>query len=153
MKELRVRLQHRYNEKDVWFRVNPILEAGEMGIESDTGRFKYGDGKHKWRELDYAYGSGLTSVFANSADDLKNNYPAEDYPGAIAIVPIEYENAPVIGSDGKPTGETESFIMDTPYISLRKNNIYYWTVFSDQKNKPIASSALDFFQLDISILG
>lgn len=150
MKELRVRLRHRYNEKDVWFRVNPILEAGEMGIESDTGRFKYGDGKHKWRELDYAYGSGLTSIPVDTVDDLP---PAADYPGAIAIVPREYKDAPVIGDDGKPTGETESFIMDTPYISLRKNNVYYWTVFSDQKDKPIASSALDFFQLDVSILG
>jgi hypothetical protein len=128
MKELKVRIRHRINEKDVWARVNPILEAGEMGIESDTGRFKYGDGKHKWRELDYAYGSGLTSIPVDTVDKLP---PAADYPGAIAIVPREYKDVPVIGDDGKPTGETESFIMDTPYISLRKNNVYYWTVFSD----------------------
>lgn len=150
MKELRVRLQHRYNEKDVWFRVNPILEAGEMGIESNTGRFKYGDGKHKWRELDYAYGSGLTSIVVDTVNDLP---PAANHPGAIALVPRDYENALVIGDDGKPTGEMENFTMDTPYISLRKNGVWYWTVFSDQIFKPMASSALDYFQLDISILG
>lgn len=150
MKELKVRIRHRINEADVWFRINPVLEAGEMGIESDTGRFKYGDGKHEWRELDYAYGSGLTSIVVDKIDDLP---PAAEYPGAIAIVPRLYENVPIIGNDGKPTEETESFTMDTPYISLRKKNVYYWTVFSDQKDKPIASSALDFFQLDVSILG
>jgi hypothetical protein len=49
MKELQVRIKHRSNEADVWFRINPILGAGEMGIESDTGKFKYGDGKHTWQ--------------------------------------------------------------------------------------------------------
>lgn len=150
MKELQVKIRHRINEADVWRRINPILAPGEIGIESDTGKFKYGNGKLAWKNLDYAYGSGLTSFIYNNIDELP---PAGKYPGAIAIVPREYKNVPIIGDDGKPTGETENFIMDTPYISLRKNNVYYWTVFSDQKDKPVASSALDYFQLDVSILG
>jgi hypothetical protein len=36
------------------------LGAGEIGIESDTGKFKYGDGKHVWTELEYAFGNGLS---------------------------------------------------------------------------------------------
>jgi hypothetical protein len=55
--------------------------------------------------------------------------------------------------DGNEVDEDYTIILDTPYISLRKNNTYYWTIFSDQKNKPVASSALDYFVLDTSTLG
>lgn len=141
MKQLYVKIQHRINESETWRRINPILAEGEIGIESDTRKFKYGDGVSHWTSLEYAYGSGLTSIFANSADDLKNNYPAEDYPGAIAIIPQNY------------TTEEGSFVMDTPYLSLRKSGKWYWTVFSDQKDKLLVSNLLDAFVLDASPLG
>jgi hypothetical protein len=32
---------------------NPILAAGEMGIETDTDRFKIGDGTTIWNSLPY----------------------------------------------------------------------------------------------------
>ena len=171
MKELKVRIRHRINEADVWFRVNPILEAGEMGIESDTGKFKYGDGKHPWQQLEYAFGSGIELTIFNGYDnektddnkeqvgDLSNadkvfkpsQYKASDYPGQIILIPQSYSIKTI---DEETKEETiENFVMDTPYISLRKNGVWYWTVFSDQVNKPMASSALDYFQLDVSILG
>lgn len=31
-----------------------VLYKGEMGIEIDTGKFKFGDGIHTWNELEYA---------------------------------------------------------------------------------------------------
>ena len=150
MKELHVKIRQRYNEASTWTRINPILESGEIGIESNTGKFKCGDGRRRWIELDYAAGDGFECLFSNTVDDMPD---ANEHPWEIIIVPREYEDVPIIGKDGKPTGETESFTMDTPYISLRKNGIYYWTVFSDQLNVPIASSALDYFQLDLSTLG
>ncbi|MBQ7220806.1 MAG: hypothetical protein IJS28_07495 [Synergistaceae bacterium] len=33
---------------------NPTLLAGELGFETDTGKFKFGDGVTAWRELKYA---------------------------------------------------------------------------------------------------
>ena len=142
MKELKVKIKHRVNEADVWYEINPKLGAGEIGLESDTGLFKYGDGRRTWRELDYAYGSGLTSILCESEAELLNSYPAESYPGAIAIVPQTYT-----------TEEDGTFVMDTPYISLRKGNRWLWTVFSDQKDKPVVSSALGAFILGASTLG
>lgn len=142
MKELKVRIRHRINEADVWFRVNPILEAGEMGIESDTGKFKYGDGKRPWQQLEYAFGSGLTSIICETEEQLKTTFSADKFPGAIAIVPQEY------------TTEAEgTFIMDTPYISLRKGGKWIWTVFADSKDKPVVSSVLGAFVLGASPLG
>ena len=41
---------------------NPTLLAGELGFETDTGRFKFGDGVNAWQELKYAAATadGLT---------------------------------------------------------------------------------------------
>ena len=36
-----------------WMAVNPILAAGEPGVEIDTGKFKIGDGIREWVDLDY----------------------------------------------------------------------------------------------------
>lgn len=35
-----------------WTAANPILDAGELGYELDTGVFKIGDGFTKWLDLD-----------------------------------------------------------------------------------------------------
>lgn len=36
-----------------WTSANPVLAAGEAGIESDTNKFKIGDGTSTWSQLDY----------------------------------------------------------------------------------------------------
>jgi hypothetical protein len=40
-----------------WTSVDPVLSAGEIGLESDTGKIKLGDGSTEWTGLDYFYGS------------------------------------------------------------------------------------------------
>ena len=37
-----------------WELVNPVLLKGEIGVESDTGRFKFGDGTTPWHYLAYS---------------------------------------------------------------------------------------------------
>lgn len=58
MKQVVVKAGQRYNPAAVWEKVNPILIEGEMGIESDTGLFKFGDGVTPWKNLRYAGGGG-----------------------------------------------------------------------------------------------
>ena len=41
-----------------WTSVNPVLAAGEMGVETDTNKFKFGDGTTAWNSLAYAAGEG-----------------------------------------------------------------------------------------------
>lgn len=36
-----------------WTSVNPTLAAGEMGFETDTGKFKIGTGSTAWTNLEY----------------------------------------------------------------------------------------------------
>lgn len=49
-----VRIQFRRDTANNWKGVNPVLATGEMGIESDTNKFKFGNGTSAWNELGYA---------------------------------------------------------------------------------------------------
>jgi hypothetical protein len=37
-----------------WSSINPILLEGEIGLETDTRKFKFGDGDNAWNSLKYA---------------------------------------------------------------------------------------------------
>ena len=147
MQSLSVRLRQRYNESGVWIRINPILAPGEIGIESDTGKFKYGNGINTWTQLDYAFGDGMPGpIICKDVDDL-SNYSAENYRGQFALVPREYE----VAGEGK-------FLLDTPYLSVRKqagrnDEVWIWVPFSDLKDEPLVSSVLGQFVLGVSPLG
>ena len=43
-----------------WISANPILSAGEPGLETDTGKIKYGNGETAWSLLPHAGGDTLT---------------------------------------------------------------------------------------------
>jgi hypothetical protein len=49
-----VRIQIRRGLADQWASVNPVLAAGEIGLESDTNYIKFGDGTSEWADLEYA---------------------------------------------------------------------------------------------------
>jgi hypothetical protein len=51
-----------------WVTADPVLESGEAGFETDTGKFKIGDGATDWVELSYAGGSGV-AVSATEPED------------------------------------------------------------------------------------
>ena len=36
-----------------WSNANPVLSEGELGFETDTKRFKLGDGTTAWNSLNY----------------------------------------------------------------------------------------------------
>jgi len=47
------RMQQRRGTAAQWTAADPILAAGEIGFESDTGQFKIGDGINHWEDLSY----------------------------------------------------------------------------------------------------
>ena len=49
-----VRIQLRRGTSSQWDNADPILAAGEIGIETDTNTFKFGDGVTAWSSLNYA---------------------------------------------------------------------------------------------------
>lgn len=54
MAELKTRIILRNDTAANWTLHNPVLKSGEMGIETDTNMFKFGDGVKAWKELAYA---------------------------------------------------------------------------------------------------
>jgi hypothetical protein len=44
-----------------WTATNPILAAGEPGLETDTGKIKYGDGTTRWNVLEHANSDALVN--------------------------------------------------------------------------------------------
>lgn len=65
-KTLNVRFQQKYDTSENWANSEVILLAGEMAVESDTGKFKFGDGEHKFSELSYA---GIDQSQLNAIED------------------------------------------------------------------------------------
>jgi hypothetical protein len=76
------RMQQRRGTAAQWISTNsgngPILNAGEIGFETDTNKFKIGDGTNHWINLDYfidanstvnpAFGSSITFEGATAND-------------------------------------------------------------------------------------
>jgi hypothetical protein len=56
------RLQNRRDIASAWTSANPTLAAGEMGLETDTSKFKLGDGVTAWNSLAYAYTAGAAGA-------------------------------------------------------------------------------------------
>ena len=85
-----VRIQVRRGTAAQWTSANPTLAAGELGVESDTNLFKFGNGSSSWTALAYAnnsdvaigeisqdaintaltMGSGLTKTYNDGANTI-----------------------------------------------------------------------------------
>jgi hypothetical protein len=55
-----------------WTSVNPTLLAGEIGIESDTNKWKVGDGTTAWASLGYIPGLSISAYPLVNADIASN---------------------------------------------------------------------------------
>jgi hypothetical protein len=75
-----VQIQTRNGTAAQWTSANPTLMAGEIGAETDTGRFKVGNGSTAWNSLGYAasmkwlgaYSAG-TAYVVNDAVSYNNS--------------------------------------------------------------------------------
>lgn len=56
-----VKIQVRRDTAANWTASNPVLAVGEPGLETDTGKVKYGDGVRNWNTLPYSSGVSLGS--------------------------------------------------------------------------------------------
>lgn len=66
------RMQQRRGTAQQWTTANPVLGAGEIGFETDTGKFKLGDNLNTWTNLQY---------FLNAEDigGALGDYATEEY--------------------------------------------------------------------------
>lgn len=60
-------LRHRRDTAANWTSNNTVLEDGQLGYETDTLKFKFGDGSTAWNSLSYSGGGGTVDVVSNVA--------------------------------------------------------------------------------------
>ena len=70
---VQTRIQNRRDTAANWTSTNPTLGSGEIGVETNTGKFKIGDGSTAWTSLLYApagLASTATSLVGGAAGSL-----------------------------------------------------------------------------------
>ncbi len=75
------RLRLRHDTAANWTSRNPVLLAGEVGVETDTNKVKVGNGTTAWNSLPYLAGEGG----GGGASNLDGGTPSTTYGGTTAI--------------------------------------------------------------------
>ena len=78
-----VRLQLRRGTDAQWDAANPTLAAGEIGIETDTNTFKFGDGSTPWNSLSYALSQTVDDYILLTTKGVANGVASLDSSGFI----------------------------------------------------------------------
>lgn len=73
-KTLNTRQKQKYDTSTNWTTNNPVLLAGELGFESDTNKFKIGNGTSSWNDLSYVSvggggGGGSTILYSTTGQN------------------------------------------------------------------------------------
>lgn len=97
-----VQIQLRNDTAANWTAANPVLAAGELGIEKDTGAYKLGNGSTTWNGLGYGGLSGVVDVNEPLIYDSENKIISIDlanyYTSSETDSAIQSEVASVIGT-------------------------------------------------------
>lgn len=90
-------IQFRRGAAATWTSSNPTLAIGELGLETDTGKFKVGNGTSTWTALSYASGiqgaqgiqgtgyNGVTSTTSNTIGTGSKTFSSIANTGAYVI--------------------------------------------------------------------
>jgi len=69
-----------------WTSSNPILSAGEPGFETDTGKFKIGNGSSTWTSLSYTVDANYGTIVTQDSDNV--NITGGSITGTNGVVPV-----------------------------------------------------------------
>lgn len=101
---IHTRFQHRRATAARWAEVNPILREGELGIELDTRRMKFGDGVTRWNSLEYCskeiLPASATELGGIKAEGKTNGYSVEVRidPNTHKLYVPDYPQIPKLGA-------------------------------------------------------
>ena len=124
---VRVQMQQRRDTAANWTSANPTLLNGELGYETDTSKWKIGDGSTAWTSLGYTAWSQISYPIATAdiADDavtgakLANNI---DIAGTLDVTSAAtFDNNVTIEGDLTVNGTTTT--IDTTTLVVEDKNI------------------------------
>lgn len=119
------RYRHPCRTAAQWSSSNPVLLAGEVGYESDTGKSKVGDGVKTWNELEYTGmnkvdkvdGKGLSTEDYTTAE--KNKLAGIEAGANKYIHPATHPVGMITGLGTAATKNTGTSSGDVPVIESR----------------------------------
>jgi len=119
------RMQQRRGTAAQWTSANPVLNAGEIGWESDTNKFKIGDGTNHWADIDYfadinstvnpAFGTSIIFEGA-TADSYETTLQVTD-PTADRTVTIPDATTTLVGTDTTQTLTNKTIALGSNTVS------------------------------------
>jgi hypothetical protein len=84
------RIQVRRGSSSNWTTTNPVLSEGEIGFETDSGKFKIGNGSSSWSALEYFGGevdlSGYLTLSSASNTYLTQSSASNTYQEKVANI-------------------------------------------------------------------
>lgn len=147
------RIQLRHDTATNWTTANPILAEGEVGVETDTNKFKIGDGVTTWSELAYQGDGGGGGDFSNyytktQTDELlenkedtitavnpltltkisKNSLEGFTYSTNTTIVPNTYVTTPANEGNRYPVDILNTNHLSSSYILMPFHNDYVYKI-------------------------
>ena len=108
-----------------WTSTNPTLASGEMGFETDTGKFKIGTGSTAWTSLSYASSEAtIPSNTVTSAMIVDGTIVDGDINASAAIAPSKVAG---VFTTGNSSNNTITISTSSP---TGGNNGDVWMVYS-----------------------
>ena len=157
-KELNTRIQLKHGLAAKWTERNPVLLAGEVGIETDTLKMKVGDGKSNWSALGYlgADANDILAIINENRDSCTTVTVAEGQSDTEALATISNPKngdtailVKVISGDKK---SYTAFVYDNAWKAMDGNynasNVYFdkdltYTVGIGTLAKPSSSATFN----------
>ena len=157
-KELNTRIQLKHGLAAKWTEKNPVLLAGEIGIETDTLKMKVGDGTTNWKALGYlgADANDILAIINENRDSCTTVNVAEGQSDTEALATISNPKngdtavlIKVISGDKK---SYTAFVYDNAWKAMDGNynasNVYFdkdltYTVGIGTLAKPSSSATFN----------
>ena len=97
-----VQIQIRRGTAAAWTSANPTLAAGEFAMETDTDKYKFGDGSTAWTSLDYS--SLPSTAISNTVVDAKGDIIAATADNTVAKLTVGSNGQVLTAASGQSTG-------------------------------------------------
>jgi len=143
-------IQHKRGTAAEWTAADPTLAAGQVGVETDTGKFKFGNGSTAWSALGYFTPAAAAAVFSPALAftlDNPNAYgtSATDQFGYSVAVSGNYVIVGAVSEDDAGgTASGKAYIFDVTTGAL---------VHTLDNPNPYGTSASDVFGCTVAISG